>query len=401
MYNIALRRLPVHLLAMTDVTTRSSRKMLSIAREIGMARGLEGIRARPVALAAGFSPSQVNYHFGGRDALLTAVHHVVREEQFSALSQMLESVSRMPLHLRSIPGFMASALAQLAHDARARTLLLLELDLNAAKSGPLSSEMKEQEFWDCFDRVFSLAAGVAWKWKALFDGALWCAVLDKDPISNAAFLSRLTFRFASRLNGLDDLPIPDEVRGDNHQRERDADVTGRHPRAAKIIDAAVRLLAKGEKIGHRAIAAEANVPLAATTYFFASKTDILAEAYRLIYDRLVMQAPMTMGLSGEPVRLDGATRENQFLMARLILASVRDDSLQPLAEHIRNSRGRSSTEALRKLGAVRADRLDGLLLALCHNGLNKLALHFPPAERPLLFSEKSKELISSLFPEIC
>lgn len=380
------------------MNTPSSRTILSAAREIGMAQGLESVRARPVALAAGFSPSQVNYHFGGREALLSAVHVAAREEQFSALSRMLESMSEMPVHLRSIPGFIASALASLVHDARGHTLLLLELDLSAALSARPTSLTMEDEFWGRFERFFDPAAGTVWKWRTLFDGALWYAILDRDPVSSAALLSRLTYRFAARLNGLDDLPVQDEV-SDGHQHKNEPEAADKHPRATRIIEATVRLIARGAKLGHRAIAAEADVPLAATTYFFASKTDILAEAYRLIYNRLVAHAPI-LSFSGKPIKIDDMTSEAQILMARLILASARDDALQPLAEHIRNSRGRTSTATLRELGAVRADRLDGLLWASCHTGLSKLVLSCPPEEQTLIFSDRSKDLTSCLFPEI-
>jgi DNA-binding transcriptional regulator YbjK len=58
-------------------------------------------------------------------------------------------------------------------------------------------------------------------------------------------------------------------------------------RRGLIVEAALRVV--GEEgagaLTHRRVAAEAGLPLAATTYWFASKDELLAEAYRLAADR--------------------------------------------------------------------------------------------------------------------
>ncbi len=54
-----------------------------------------------------------------------------------------------------------------------------------------------------------------------------------------------------------------------------------------ILDAAIRVLAVEGPSGltHRRVASEAGLPVAATTYWFASKDDLLAQAYRRAADR--------------------------------------------------------------------------------------------------------------------
>lgn len=49
-----------------------------------------------------------------------------------------------------------------------------------------------------------------------------------------------------------------------------------------ILDAALRVVASGgaEAVTHRRVAAEAGVPLGSTTYYFASRDDLLREAFR-------------------------------------------------------------------------------------------------------------------------
>lgn len=63
--------------------------------------------------------------------------------------------------------------------------------------------------------------------------------------------------------------------------------SGRAPRGearrAHILEAALRIVARTgpEVLTHRRVAEEAGVPLAATTYWFASKDELVAEAYAL------------------------------------------------------------------------------------------------------------------------
>jgi len=56
------------------------------------------------------------------------------------------------------------------------------------------------------------------------------------------------------------------------------------PRREALVDAALRVLAReGPRgVSHRAVAAEAALPLAATTYYFTSKEELLAEALRRV-----------------------------------------------------------------------------------------------------------------------
>ena len=58
-------------------------------------------------------------------------------------------------------------------------------------------------------------------------------------------------------------------------------------RRALILEATLRVVAEDgpAAVTHRRVAAEAGLPVAATTYWFASKDELLAEAYRLAADR--------------------------------------------------------------------------------------------------------------------
>lgn len=70
-------------------------------------------------------------------------------------------------------------------------------------------------------------------------------------------------------------------------------------RRAHILDAALRIIASTgpDALTHRAVATEAGLPLAATTYWFASKDELLAEAYAVAAGRDVARiARITLDL---------------------------------------------------------------------------------------------------------
>jgi len=58
-------------------------------------------------------------------------------------------------------------------------------------------------------------------------------------------------------------------------------------RRAQLLEAALRVIARGgvSAATHRAVAAEAGVPLGATTYYFKSREDMVAQAFELVVQR--------------------------------------------------------------------------------------------------------------------
>jgi DNA-binding transcriptional regulator YbjK len=74
-----------------------------------------------------------------------------------------------------------------------------------------------------------------------------------------------------------------------------------------ILDAAIRVLAVEGPSGltHRRVAAEAGLPVAATTYWFTSKDDLLAQAYRRAADRDIARV-QAVADAADPDDLGGA-----------------------------------------------------------------------------------------------
>jgi DNA-binding transcriptional regulator YbjK len=100
---------------------------------------------------------------------------------------------------------------------------------------------------------------------------------------------------------------------------------------AVILDAAVRVIARDGTRGatHRAVAAEAGVPLAATTYYFASRDDLIAEAFEHLARADI--AALDKGVKEIPKRM--SVEFTASLFASIVAEELRDDPDKVLAEH--------------------------------------------------------------------
>lgn len=98
---------------------------------------------------------------------------------------------------------------------------------------------------------------------------------------------------------------------------------GRPPRGearrALILEAALRVLGEegASAVTHRRVAREAGLPLAATTYWFASKDELLADAYRLAADTDIERMRRLATEYAERARADLAGALTDLLAADL------------------------------------------------------------------------------------
>ncbi|MEU4511826.1 TetR family transcriptional regulator [Nonomuraea wenchangensis] len=108
-------------------------------------------------------------------------------------------------------------------------------------------------------------------------------------------------------------------------------------RRATLLNTAVDLLAEGgfAAVTHRAVAQRAHLPLAATTYYFASRDQLLAEAFaQLVETELTTTATWIThhGLTGLPHALTtDADRTRQLGLWELYVHAGRDPVLQHIA----------------------------------------------------------------------
>jgi TetR/AcrR family transcriptional regulator, regulator of biofilm formation and stress response len=120
----------------------------------------------------------------------------------------------------------------------------------------------------------------------------------------------------------------------------------RNPRRREILEATLRLI--GERgvsgVTHRAVAQEANVALASTTYYFDSKAALVEEAVELMIERSIEDVRRFTTGPPEITRVELVDRivgfadaqindPNAFLLAQyeLMLEAGREEYLRPLA----------------------------------------------------------------------
>lgn len=113
---------------------------------------------------------------------------------------------------------------------------------------------------------------------------------------------------------------------------------GRARRVA-ILEAAIRVVARRGvgAVTHRAVASEAEVPLASTTYYFASKLDLLLEAFRHLTEQRI--AALDHGIALLPTRLSPELAA--ALWASVTAENLRTDEARVLSEfemHLEASR---------------------------------------------------------------
>ena len=158
-------------------------------------------------------------------------------------------------------------------------------------------------------------------------------------------------------------------------------------RRAAILAATVRLLVRDglAAVTHRAVAREAGVPLAATTYYFASKDELVTEALAiLVADEIERVSARAAALGDDissPSRSAAAVAEVLFpnaeaaggLLAKfeLYLEAARRPGLRATAAHWQGAFNELAESALALAGASDPKRLAPLLVA----GVDGMLVH--------------------------
>ncbi|HSI80852.1 MAG TPA: TetR family transcriptional regulator [Solirubrobacterales bacterium] len=156
-------------------------------------------------------------------------------------------------------------------------------------------------------------------------------------------------------------------------------------RRGEILAATVRIIGSRGlgAVTHRAVAREAGVPLAATTYYFSSKDELLREALRLLAeDEIVRIGERTAELGddlGSPDRAaaalaqvllgDGAVAQALLAKFELYLEAARDPALRATASHWRGAFIALAESALQTVGAPQPERRAQLLVAAIDGAL--------------------------------
>ncbi|MEV5710857.1 TetR family transcriptional regulator [Actinoallomurus sp. NPDC052274] len=147
-------------------------------------------------------------------------------------------------------------------------------------------------------------------------------------------------------------------------RQEPAQARGRRRKDA-LLDAAVDLLERGgsAQVTHRAVADRAALPLAATTYYFRSREDLLTQAFTRLVARGVAAvrerlrpvagagpAAVADVVVGALAPFDEAERSRHLALCELYFQVGREPAFRPLARTWSTVRHEAVTEVLRQGG---------------------------------------------------
>jgi AcrR family transcriptional regulator len=361
---------------MSDIAPHTARdRLLEGAVALALAGGPSALTARALTASVGASPSAVNYHFGGRQGLLRAVHAAIAARQDAWRARRLAALPARP-DVRAWP-FVAGALVDQGAGARPERLALMEFaalrddgdpELTAAAR---AEQDRQADFWRRCAAALGAGALEAEAWTAMAVAATPFVLLDGDAATALAWVGPAALRLDERLAGratpgLIPWLAPGQPPG----------AASHPPGAQRLVDAALRVIAEQglPAATLRAVAEAAGLSLGSTTYFFDSKAAIIHAAFVQLRDaasKAALEAGMQTGETPQGGLLTAGKAGPQVPRAilALTLAGARDSDLRPVAESLRSLTGQTTSQwlAVRRPGAY--DRLDGFLGSLVSQGL--------------------------------
>jgi DNA-binding transcriptional regulator YbjK len=185
-----------------------------------------------------------------------------------------------------------------------------------------------------------------------------------------------------------------------------------NPRRQDILEAALRTIGRRgvDGVTHRAVAEEAEVPLAATTYYFDSKYALVEEAFELIIDRSIecLRRYTTtssnisrselidriVGFADAQMRDPDAVLTAQF---ELMLEAGRTEYLRPLAHRWNIAYMDGITELVRSARVPRAEAASELISKFVEGAL----LGHATTPNDYLLNEYIRPLLTDLVTAWC
>lgn len=370
---------------------------------IALEEGLGAVSARTAAARAGAAASAVNYHFGDRAGFLRRIQAQALDEAGREREALRPGLSRGP-RWSSLADRMTLLVAERLEMGRLGFVLLGEFEIEAEVGGDLELQAAagrggEAEFAFWRETALLLGAGDADAdgWAGLAVGLCTLLHVEPDAGERQLWLAPAFRRLGARLGRTAIDPVPAGLAPDEALPEREhANDTAR-----RIVEAAIAGIAdRGvSRLTQRDVAARAGVSLAATTYFFRTKADLveaaMVELHRQVRAEVLASADDT-GVATVMAPTGGFSARVRALGA-LQLAAAREPALQPLAAAVRATRGATSMRMLRRQGVNDADGLDAMVWSTVMSGLIGKLRFAAPAEREAVFGAMRDALQARLF----
>lgn len=379
--------------------------IVEAAVAIASAQGVGAVTARAVATAAGVAPSAIIYHFKTLPGLLSAVHDHIENGLGAWRADVLQSIADPAGRLLSAESVGIAALNALIRDKGYAIILQQELrraavrDMLALDQPPAAALDARQKFWgDLLSRMgFNAEHGEIWG--AVAEGLVSLALLDRVPWRREALSIAVMRRVTDRLAGK---PVPALLSDPVLPVAEAPDAMPRGKR--QIIDAAMQIIGRdgADRLTHRKVAAEAGLSLASTTYFYASKEDLVADAFyeiqrRSVHSVVSAEMPRHRFISAVMLTEDGDERWELAAMLALNHAAIRSERFDDLALTLRQVRGIDGLRWLRAHGRADADQLDGIIWSAATTPIGEYALCLPRAERRAYLDRETARAFDILF----
>lgn len=393
-----------------DSPHETADRLVSAGVDIALADGLAAVTARGLAQRTGMSPSALNYHLGGREALVGLIARHALEAAAAWRAKRREEIgdeTGAPAWF-SPAGGMAALVGDRVSSFRRWSLLLLELsaEAEARQDGALARNLVKEaeattEFWASAAASLGEEPEAAQVWADLCDGLVQLLLGDEAASAKMPWIIDAAHRTLARLRRAAITPLAER---NNGALER---LTERGPAsesAIKLIDAALKVIAeKGpERLTLREVASAAGLSLAATTYFFQSKAGLVSAAFHELH-RQVRDQALAEAANADRTMLPSALEDEDETrswrvraMEALQISSARDQTLAPLAREFRATRGATSILWLRGMG-LEVDRLDAFVYSTAMSGVVHRTRFATATERRAAVAEAERRLLSALF----
>jgi AcrR family transcriptional regulator len=356
------------------------------AYDLAREQGLAMLSARSLSRVTGTRPAAINYYFGHREALIAEITGCAMQ----ASHQWRTDHAKIDPP-RDAPGWsdLDHAITHLIQSrlSTGRHLLALihELEHESAAIRPALIRETEHDaaFWRDLAGDHGESAEAAEAWASLAIGLTGLLLSDGDAGRRSAWISAPAERLRRRIQRL---PVRLIQRGGPDAQAMAMTPAGSDT-ARAILDSTLALIGSTgpDRLQLREVALGAGVSVAAVTYFFHSKGDLVRAAFAELCRRHCLTLP-DAGTPTSPQAIedmlsfhDQAGLQGLAAMETMLRAASRSPELVPTATLIRQVRGVASLVLLRKLG-LEVDHLDAYLWACLLTGRYR-TIRFLPIEQ--------------------
>ncbi len=399
----SLRSAPSH-----DAATPSQARLVDAGFEIALDGGLGALSARALADRLDASPSAMNYHFGNRDGLLEALQKRALAQSQAWRSEHASAPGDLAPWTTTADIVLALIQARLSQTRRLQ-LLLLEFAAEAEICPGLAADAQaeaeaDDRFWTDVAVRIDDGAGSAAIWSDMAAGLILNFASEESPAVRGAWMGGALRRLADRLDRRTASPIELTTGLDPVGR-----LQSRAPRgetASRIVRAALQVIGdKGAaRMSQREVAAAAGVSLAAVTYFYRTRSDLIAAAFSALHSGLRSEVLDRSGTVPERGSWSAAVfdGEGKFdwragALRELMVLAGRDRSLIGIVQDSRASHGATSISLLQRHGVADADQIDAFVLSTVLRGASERVRFMPPQMRAAAFEARAKQAFTLVF----